>query len=159
MISSPPRPMLGLLTESQVQTPRCALCPSPWFLSSSQETPLEGSLGSWALVADTWYPLQNALSPALQTDPLQMQDYGGATGNESPIAPVWANNANSHHARQKQCTCCDTFVSLSYGRCTYNAGLLSEFLSSIHTVQGSCLRLIAHLYRLQSLYAYWWIKD
>lgn len=111
--------------------------PSPWFLCSSEETPLEGSLGSWALVADTWYPLQNALSPVPRTDPLQMQDYSSATGNESPIAPLWADNANSHHGRQKQYTCCDTFISLSYSTCTYY-----DFLWPIHTVQDCSHRLI-----------------
>lgn len=88
---------------NQVQITDQAL-PSPWFLCGSQETHLEGSLGRWALVADTWYPLQNALSPVPRTDPLQMQDYSSATGNESPIAPLQEDNANSRYARLKQYT-------------------------------------------------------
>lgn len=74
-------------------------------------SPPVGSLQSWALVADTWYTLC-LQSP--KTDHLQMQDYGSATGTESPIAPLCADNANSHHGRQKEYTSWATFLKIPF---------------------------------------------
>lgn len=88
-----PRPMLGLLTDAWFR-PRFALTLVSLQLTGNPPggQPAELGFGGGHLI-------QSALSSLPRTDPLQMQDYSSATGNESPIAPLYADNGNSQHGR------------------------------------------------------------
>lgn len=85
--------MLGLLADAWFR-PRFALTLVSLQLTGNPPggQPAELGFGGGHLI-------QNALSSLPRTDPLQMQDYSSATGNESPIAPLYADNANSQHGR------------------------------------------------------------
>lgn len=72
--------------------------------------------------------IQNTLSPVPWTDPLQMQDYSSAAGDESPIALLCVDNANSRHGRQKEYTCCDTFFCNSF----VDANMMSYFVTAFN---------------------------
>lgn len=124
---------------SQVQIPQTELCCPHLDFTAAHRKPPGGQPGELGFGGGHLIPSTECFVSSPRTDPLQMQDYSSATGKESPIAPLQVDNANSHQARQRQCTCCarlDPFHTVDTGRLNAHWGCSWP----VHTARYCCHR-------------------